>query len=234
MEVFQSDMITMRTHSNGTALGAQPSVADGESDGPRSDREVGDHRICIKCKGRIVFLDFDEIQWIEAAGNYLQLHTSGDTYTVRDTLAAFGNRLESQRFVRIHRSAIVNMRYIRELRPWHTGEYVLTLTNGKELTLSRKYRSSLLKLTGQGGCVKRTNNMRGRIGGALKQACEKCSARLSENAAAFACEYDCTFCQVCAEAMNHVCPNCGGPLVSSRSKCSPGRAHPRTSPTNGH
>ena len=169
-----------------------------------------------------MFLNFDEIQWIESAGNYLQLHTSGETYTARDTLAEFSNRLEPQRFVRIHRSIIVNTRYIRELKPWPTGEYVLTLTNGKELTLSRKYRNSLLQLTAQGGCVKRTNTIRGLIGGAGKRECEKCSARLGENAPAFACVHDCTFCRACAEAMHHVCPNCGRPLVNKRSKCSPG------------
>jgi hypothetical protein len=224
----------MRTPSNGTAVSAQPSVADAESDVPRGDREAGDHRICIKCKGRIVFLDFDEIQWVEAAGNYLQLHTSGETYVVRDTMAAFGHRLETQGFIRIHRSIIVNARYIRELKPWHTGEYVLTLTNGKELTLSRKYRSSLLQITAQGGCVKRIGAIRGLAGVSVKQQCEKCSVRLAGNAPAFACAHDCMFCQVCAEAMNHVCPNCGGPLASRRSKCSPGRAHARTSPPNGH
>lgn len=211
----------MSTTRDEIDFGAQPDIANGQNEAPRSDRQVAKDRICVKCKGRIVFLGFDEIQWIEAAGNYLQLHTSAETYIVRDTMAEFGNRLEVERFVRIHRSIIVNTRYIRELKPWHTGEYVLTLTNGKELTLSRKYRSSLLRLTALGGCLKRAGN-----GAALKQECEKCRIRLGDNALAFACAHQCTFCQLCAETMNHVCPNCGGQLVDRRT-CLPGRAHKR-------
>ena len=203
----------MRPLKGETMPDAHPNGADAEQEAPETNREAGEPRICIKCKGRIVFLDLDEIHWIEAAGNYLQLHTGGETYVIRDTMAEFGNRLDPHRFVRIHRSIIVNTQYIRELKPWHTGEYVLTLTDGKELTLSRKYRSSLLQITAQGGCLKRTSAIPGLFGVAMKQECEKCNVRLGENTPAFVCAHECTFCQVCTEAMTHVCPNCGGELV---------------------
>lgn len=226
-------MVTMSTLKGEPIFSAHQGFPDVENEAPRASREAGEQRICIKCKGRIVFLDFDEIHWVEAAGNYLQLHTGGETYVVRDTMAEFGNRLEPYRFVRIHRSIIVNARYIRELKPWRTGEYVLTLTNGKELTLSRKYRSSVLQITAQGGCVKRIGAIRGLAGVPVKQQCERCSVRLAENAPAYACAHECTFCQVCTDAMNHVCPNCGEALLNRRSRCSPGRLHGGTHPKNG-
>jgi LytTr DNA-binding domain/Protein of unknown function (DUF1272) len=211
-------MITMRTVSHGTDLSSDLSVADREPETPDTNRDVDGDRICIKCKGRIVFLDLDEIEWIEAAGNYLRLHTRSETYVVRDTLAQFAHRLESQRFLRIHRSIIVNARYIRELKPWHTGEYVLTLTNGKELTLSRKYRSSLLQFAALERCIKRTRQARPLSEAARRRRCQKCSLRLRRSAAAYACEQECTFCQPCAAALNHVCPNCGGKLLDRRLK----------------
>ena len=194
-------------------LGDRPAAPSADNEPPQPQREAGEDRICVRCKGRFVFLNLDEIRWIQAAGNYLQLHTGGETYVVRDTLAKFGNRLDSGRFVRIHRSIIVNRQYIRELKPWHTGEYVLTLTNGKELTLSRKYRSSLVQITGKGGCAKRVTAVPGLMGLAMKQQCESCDAPLAANAAAFICAHECTFCPVCTKEMKHVCPNCGGELV---------------------
>ncbi len=180
----------------------------------RPQREVNERRICIKCKGRIVFLGRDEIRWIEAAGNHLNLHTDGETYVIRDTMAAFATRLDADRFVRIHRSVIVNIHCIRELRPWYTGECVLTLTDGKELTLSRKYRSALDQITAEGGCAKRAGATPGLVVVAIRQECEKCNAPLPPNAAAFICRRNCTFCSRCTEAMNHLCPNCGGELLS--------------------
>ena len=209
-------MIMVRTLKDETILQALPSLAGAASERPRTDSENVSDRICIKCKGRIVFLDFEEIQWVEAAGNYLQLHTRVETYTIRDTMAEFGSRLEPHRFVRIHRSIIVNARYIRELKPWRTGEYVLTLTNGKELTLSRKYRSALLRLEPLERCIKRTRQARSTSRAGLRRRCQKCSLRLTRSSAAYACEHECTFCQTCATDMHHICPNCGGKLSDRR------------------
>jgi len=208
----------MRTVSNGTDLTSSVDFADKEPEIPETNRDADGDRICIKCKGRIVFLDFDEIQWVEAAGNYLQLHTRVETFTIRDTMTEFGNRLQPHRFVRIHRSIIVNTRYIRELKPWRTGEYVLTLTNGKELTLSRKYRASLLQLASLQRCIKRARLDTPMRRPSLRRQCQKCSLSLSKDSAAYSCEHECTFCQACAASMDHVCPNCGGRLSDRRLK----------------
>jgi two-component system LytT family response regulator len=103
----------------------------------------------IKAAGRILFLRMDEIDWIEAADNYVRVHTSGgDVHLVRETLNAIQSRLDPGRFLRIHRSTIVNLNRIRELRPWFHGDYVVMLTTGQELTLSRSYRDRVLGLVG--------------------------------------------------------------------------------------
>ena len=103
-------------------------------------------RMPIKVGGRTIFLPLDEIDYLEAAGNYVCVHAAGQQYLMRDTMNACENRLLGADFVRIHRSVIVNRHRIKELRPWFTGEYVVLLTTGKELTLSRGYRDRLPKL----------------------------------------------------------------------------------------
>jgi two-component system LytT family response regulator len=100
-------------------------------------------RFPIKSGGRTVFLQLDEIDYLEAAGNYVRLHIGGQEYLTRDTMGSFESKLSDSDFVRIHRSVIVNRKRIKELRPWFTGEYVVILTTGKELTLSRGYRDRL-------------------------------------------------------------------------------------------
>jgi two-component system, LytTR family, response regulator len=107
------------------------------------------NRLCIKSQGRFVFVDMGSIRWLESAGNYVHIRVAGqpaEDYLVRCTLQSLEGRLDERHFVRIHRSVIVNCRRIRELRPWYTGEYIVTLDNGKELTLSRSYRGSLNRL----------------------------------------------------------------------------------------
>jgi two-component system LytT family response regulator len=100
-------------------------------------------RLPIKSDGRIVFIDLESIDYLEAAGNYVVLHAGGQEYRTRETMNALEERLSKAEFVRIHRSAIVNRKRIHELRPWFTGEYVVVMTSGKELTLTRSYRDRL-------------------------------------------------------------------------------------------
>lgn len=104
---------------------------------PRSERLV------IKSSGRLFFLRTDEIDWIEAAGNYVKLHVASDEHLLRETMNGIEQKLDPERFFRIHRSRIVNMERIKELQPWFNGEYVVILRNGTKLTLSRGYREKL-------------------------------------------------------------------------------------------
>jgi two-component system LytT family response regulator len=106
-------------------------------------------RFVIKSSGKVVFLKSAEIDWIEAEGNYLRLHAGKDSYLQRGTMNSVQERLDPRRFVRIHRSTIVNVEKVKELRPWPTGEYVVLMTNGKELTLSRGFKEHLPLLVGE-------------------------------------------------------------------------------------
>lgn len=106
-------------------------------------------KLLVKSGGRIIFLSTDEVDWIEAAGNYMRIHTGPETYLMRETMAGMENRLPPELFVRIHRSSIVNFSRIKELQPAFNGEYTVILKNGQELKLSRKYRGGLEKHIGK-------------------------------------------------------------------------------------
>jgi two-component system LytT family response regulator len=100
-------------------------------------------RFVIKSGGRVFFVRADEIDWIEAAGNYVKLHVGVDSHLFRETMNALEARLDPDVFFRIHRSHIVNIERVKELQPWFNGEYVVFLRSGAKLTLSRGYREKL-------------------------------------------------------------------------------------------
>jgi len=106
-------------------------------------------RFVVKAGGRVFFVRNDEIDWIEAAGNYVKLHVGSDTHLFRETMNSVEARLDPDLFFRIHRSHIVNIERIRELQPWFNGEYVVFLKNGTRLTLSRGYREKLQERVGR-------------------------------------------------------------------------------------
>jgi two-component system LytT family response regulator len=105
-----------------------------------------DSRLVIKANGRVVFLDLDTIEWIEAAANYVRLNVGKDAYLFRETISRISERLDANHFVRIHRSTIVNVRKIKELIPVNSGEYVVVLRSGRELSCSRGYRAALQEI----------------------------------------------------------------------------------------
>ncbi|MFN0119755.1 MAG: LytR/AlgR family response regulator transcription factor [Blastocatellia bacterium] len=103
-------------------------------------------RLLVRTAGRVYFLKTEEIDWIEAAGNYACLHAGGETHLLRETMKRLENRLDPERFPRIHRSTLVNIDRIREIQPLFNGDYTVILRNGAQLTLSRNYRERLLDL----------------------------------------------------------------------------------------
>lgn len=103
-------------------------------------------RLVIKTAGRVSFLKTDDIDWIEASGNYVNLHVGNVTHLLRETLSHLESRLDPGRFLRIHRSRLVNLDRIKELTPLFNGDYTVSLHNGVELTLSRTYRDRLQEL----------------------------------------------------------------------------------------
>jgi two-component system LytT family response regulator len=106
-------------------------------------------RFVVKSGGRIFFVRTAEIDWIEAAGNYVKLHVGNDSHLIRETMNAVETKLSPDMFVRIHRCHIVNIEQVRELQPWFNGEYVVFLKNGTRLTLSRGYRERLQERVGK-------------------------------------------------------------------------------------
>lgn len=103
-------------------------------------------RLSIRNDGRIRFVNVDEIDWIEAADNYVRIHTSGESHLLHSTMSGLEAKLDPREFLRIHRSAIVNVRRIRELHALFHGEYRIVLKNGSELTSGRSYRNRLQHL----------------------------------------------------------------------------------------
>jgi two-component system LytT family response regulator len=103
-------------------------------------------RLVVRSAGRVFFLRVDEIDWIEAASNYVRLHTGADSHLLRETMNGIEARLDPEKFLRIHRSTIVNVERIKELQPWFHGDYAVILHNGTRLTLSRSHRDKLQKL----------------------------------------------------------------------------------------
>ncbi|HEX8072788.1 MAG TPA: LytTR family DNA-binding domain-containing protein [Pyrinomonadaceae bacterium] len=106
-------------------------------------------RVVVKTGGRIFFLKTSEVDWIEAYGNYVRLHTGATAYLLREPLSSLEAQVDPRRFLRIHRSALVNVERIREMQPMFHGQYIVILHDGTRLTLSRRYRSKLQKSLGK-------------------------------------------------------------------------------------
>ena len=106
-------------------------------------------RLVVKSGGRIYFLETHDIDWIEAEGNYVSVHTGKKSHLLRETISSLESQLDPRKFVRIHRSSIVRIDRIQELQPWFHGEYRIILHTGTQLTLSRNYREKLQEALGK-------------------------------------------------------------------------------------
>jgi two-component system LytT family response regulator len=100
-------------------------------------------RLMIKAASRVMLLKVDEIDFIEADGNYAKLHTGRKTHLLREKMNDLEGRLDPAKFVRIHRSIIVNLERIKEMHPHFNGDYVVVLDDGRQLRLSRTRREQL-------------------------------------------------------------------------------------------
>jgi two-component system LytT family response regulator len=103
-------------------------------------------RFVVRSGGRVVFVRAAEIDWVEAAGDYVSLHTGKRTWLLRETMTSIERKLDPDRFARIHRSTIVQVDRIAEMRSYDNGEYVVLLRDGTSLKLSRTYRAVLQRL----------------------------------------------------------------------------------------
>jgi two-component system LytT family response regulator len=114
-------------------------------EGLRQDKRAPE-RIVLKSAGRVSFLKIDEIDWVEAEGNYVRLHVGAHSHLLRETMKGIETRLDGERFIRIHRSTIVNTDRIKELHPLFHGEFAVILCDGTRLTASRGPENKLRRL----------------------------------------------------------------------------------------
>ena len=100
-------------------------------------------RIVFKSRGRILFLPVSDIRWISAEENYVRICTGTETHLLRETMTSLEQRLDPKVFLRVHRSAIVNLRYVKEVRSESRGDFMVHLINGQKLAMSRSYRARI-------------------------------------------------------------------------------------------
>ena len=103
-------------------------------------------RLTVKSRGRTIFLTVDDIDYIEAEGNYLSLQVGKESHLIRSAMHQFEQKLDPEKFARIHRSTIINLDRVKEMHPMFNGDQLVIMKNGKELTLSRNYRDRLKDL----------------------------------------------------------------------------------------
>jgi two-component system LytT family response regulator len=151
-ERFKSALTHVRQHiaKRQAAADRQLPTRLPEIQHPEPGREnVWRDRLVIKSSGRIYFIRIQDIDWCEASGNYVRLHIGEQAHLVRGTMSHLESQLDPAQFVRIHRSAIVNVERIQELRSSFNGEYLITLNDKTRLTLSRGYRDGLQSRLGK-------------------------------------------------------------------------------------
>jgi len=106
-------------------------------------------RLAIRADGRVYFVRVADIDWIETASNYVRLHSGKTSHLLRESLASLETRLDPDRFLRIHRTTVVNVERLRELQPWFSGEYIAILHDGTRLKVSRGYRDRVARWLGR-------------------------------------------------------------------------------------
>jgi two-component system LytT family response regulator len=119
------------------------SIDDAIDDDAAKRLKQGDDRLAIRDGGRTVRVEVGHIRWIDAAGDYMCIHTNSETHILRATMRELEQQLDTRRFQRVHRSTIVNIDRVKAMRAHINGEYFLTLDCGHELKLSRSYKDKI-------------------------------------------------------------------------------------------
>lgn len=105
-------------------------------------------RIPVPKNGRVALVETKRIEWLEAQGNILRLHCDDETHELRKALSTMQKQLDPRSFIRIHRSTIVNIRFVREVQPWFNGHHIVVLKSGQQLRMSRYRHDGMQKLLG--------------------------------------------------------------------------------------
>lgn len=140
---FQSALERARKHLDRERKGAMAERLAQLLRTGRPPQSAESTRLLIKSGGRVSFVDVDQIDWVEAEGNYVRLHVGDQIHMLRETMNRLIERIGAQRFFRIHRSRIVNITRVKELLIAGGGEYHVVLWNGTKIGLSRLYRDAL-------------------------------------------------------------------------------------------
>ena len=124
---------------------------NGASSDVEDEREPNGYatRIVFRSRGRILFLPVSEIRWIAAEENYVRISTAEETHLLRETMNRLEKRLDPRNFLRVHRSSIVNLQHVKEVRRDGDGETAVMLLNGQKVPVSRSYRSRIQRLVHQ-------------------------------------------------------------------------------------
>jgi len=139
----RSKLLKLVCELTGRELTLEGAIAEAASTQPRFPQ-----RIAIRDGSETTNVRVESIDWIDAAGDYMCVHVEDDTFVLRGTMKQLEQILDPERFVRVHRSTIVNRERVRSLRPHRNGEYFVTLENRRELKLSRSYKANLERLIG--------------------------------------------------------------------------------------
>ncbi|MCU1263167.1 MAG: DNA-binding response regulator [Bryobacterales bacterium] len=139
---FQETLRRVRLQLSRVRSGEMNQRLAGPADAVRPGQR-GCSRIAIRTPGHVAIVRTDEIDWVEAADNYVCIHCGAETHVLRETMNALEARLPNKQFQRVHRSTIVNIDRIKELQPWFRGDYRIILRDGTQLTLTRSYREKL-------------------------------------------------------------------------------------------
>ncbi|TCV97692.1 LytTR family two component transcriptional regulator [Luteibacter rhizovicinus] len=131
------------------------SAADTGTRGAESIQQVLDalrrregylERVPVRVDEKITFVDVDEIVWIKASRNTVEIHLADRVHELRETMTALGERLDPRRFARVHRSVIINVRRVQAIQPWFNGYHVVTMDTGQKLRMSRYQHETFLRL----------------------------------------------------------------------------------------
>jgi two-component system LytT family response regulator len=147
LKPFDRDRFLKSIERTRTAL-AEPDRSDVEERVRRllsqiPGRPAAPNQILVRESDRAFFLSVDDIQRVSAAGNYVEVHAQGKVHLIRDTLTSFVAQLDAGEFLRVHRSHVVRVGFIAEMRPMFHGDYELVLRDGQTLSLSRRYKALL-------------------------------------------------------------------------------------------
>jgi two-component system LytT family response regulator len=104
------------------------------------------HRLAVQSRDRVVFVKTDAIDRIEAAEKYVRIYTENRTFLLRGSMKSVEQKLDPKKFIRVHRSWIVNIDYINEIQPWFNGNFMITLLNGLQISSGRTYRNTVRDL----------------------------------------------------------------------------------------